>query len=213
MTELMTALYDSREKVKNVVDDLRATGIPNDKIRIHDQKPQVQVMLGESIEPEIEEILQRHRPLDLRRKKSAAQTGTGPGQIACLHGQPWTPAGSRAPDLPTRCRAEAQTRRPRSSLLGHGGLDCLAREPGLEDPVDQPAPFGHLHHVAEVGLDCRYARRGAPQGSRVLPLPGLYAHLRLDRLPQALRALPRRHPCPFQSKTTPLSETHARPRW
>ncbi|MFN2149602.1 MAG: hypothetical protein ACK2T2_14550 [Anaerolineales bacterium] len=72
MTELMTALYDSPEKVKNVVDDLRATGIPNEKIRIHDQKPQVQVMLGESIEPEIEEILQRHRPLDLRRKKSAA---------------------------------------------------------------------------------------------------------------------------------------------
>jgi hypothetical protein len=72
MTELMTALYDSPEKVKKVVDDLRATGIPNEKIRIHDQKPQVQVMLGESIEPEIEEILQRHRPLDLRRKKSAA---------------------------------------------------------------------------------------------------------------------------------------------
>lgn len=72
MTEIITALYDSSTTVTNVVDDLRATGIPNEKIRIHDEKPQVQVMSGEAVEPEIEEILQRHHPLDLQTKKSDA---------------------------------------------------------------------------------------------------------------------------------------------
>ena len=70
MTEIVTALYDSSTTVTNVVDDLRSTGIPNEKIRIHDEKPQVQVMLGETVEPEIEEILQRHQPKELRKGPS-----------------------------------------------------------------------------------------------------------------------------------------------
>jgi hypothetical protein len=38
----------------------------------HVQTRQVQVILGESVQPEIEEILRRHHPLDLPTEKSAA---------------------------------------------------------------------------------------------------------------------------------------------
>jgi hypothetical protein len=31
----------------------------------------------------------------------------------------------------------------------------LRSDPRLWEPVDQPVPFSHQHHVAEVGLDCR----------------------------------------------------------
>jgi hypothetical protein len=27
---------------------------------------------------------------------------------------------------------------------------------GVEDPIDQPVPFSHEHHVAGLGIDCRY---------------------------------------------------------
>lgn len=71
MTEIITAIYDSSTTVTNVVDDLLSTGIPNENVRIHDQKPQVQVVLADAAEPEIKEILQRHQPLELRTEENA----------------------------------------------------------------------------------------------------------------------------------------------
>jgi hypothetical protein len=67
MTEIITAVYDSAISLTNVVDDLASTGIPREKIRVADEKHQVQVQVGETARPEIEEILQRHRPLELHR--------------------------------------------------------------------------------------------------------------------------------------------------
>jgi hypothetical protein len=32
----------------------------------------------------------------------------------------------------------------------------LASQPPVGQPVEQPVPFSHKHHVSEVGLDCRY---------------------------------------------------------
>ncbi len=69
MTEILTAIYASGATVTNVVDDLVATGIPREKIRIHDERPQVQVLLAEAIEPEIREILERHQPTELRTEE------------------------------------------------------------------------------------------------------------------------------------------------
>jgi hypothetical protein len=66
MAEIITALYDSEEQVTNVVDDLVSTGIPREKIRVHGDAPQVQVMVPETSSPEITEILQRHRPIEIR---------------------------------------------------------------------------------------------------------------------------------------------------
>jgi len=70
MTEIITAIYDSLITVANVVDDLASTGIPSEKIRIHESKPQVQVLLADAVEPEIKEILRRHQPLELRTEES-----------------------------------------------------------------------------------------------------------------------------------------------
>jgi hypothetical protein len=41
----------------------------------------------------------------------------------------------------------------------------LRSGPGLQDPVDQPVPFSHQHHVAEVGLDCRYCHTSVEESS------------------------------------------------
>ncbi len=71
MTEIITAVYDSSTTVTNVVDDLASTGIPREKIRTHESKPQVQVLLGDVVEAEIKEILQRHRPVEMQTEKSA----------------------------------------------------------------------------------------------------------------------------------------------
>ena len=41
----------------------------------------------------------------------------------------------------------------------------LGSGPGVEAPVDQPVPFSHQHHVAEVGLDCRYCHTSVEESS------------------------------------------------
>ena len=33
---------------------------------------------------------------------------------------------------------------------------ATAFAPPLEEPLEQPVPFSHKHHVGDVGLDCRY---------------------------------------------------------
>lgn len=66
MAEIITALYESEDQVVNVVDDLVSTGIPREKIRVHGDAPQVQVMTPDASSAEITEILQRHRPIEIR---------------------------------------------------------------------------------------------------------------------------------------------------
>ena len=65
MTKIITAIYDSEETVTNTFDDLIATGIPMEKIRTDKAKHQVQVMSPETSEPEVLEIMRRHRPTKL----------------------------------------------------------------------------------------------------------------------------------------------------
>ncbi len=33
---------------------------------------------------------------------------------------------------------------------------AVAFSPPIEEPIEQPVPFSHRHHVSDVGLDCRY---------------------------------------------------------
>ena len=41
---------------------------------------------------------------------------------------------------------------------------------GVGQPVAQPVPFSHVHHVADVGLDCRYCHTGV-ETSAVAGIP------------------------------------------
>ena len=65
MTEIVTAVYASTDTVTNVYDDLVSTGIPTEKIRVSEDKCQVQVMTPGASEREVVEILQRHKPVKL----------------------------------------------------------------------------------------------------------------------------------------------------
>ncbi|MGD2074956.1 MAG: cytochrome c3 family protein [Gammaproteobacteria bacterium] len=47
-------------------------------------------------------------------------------------------------------------------LVWHGSLASQAR---LRQPVEQPVPFSHKHHVGEVGLDCRYCHTSVENSS------------------------------------------------
>jgi len=66
MSEIVTAVYESSATLTNVVDDLAAVGIPSEKIRVFDEKRQVQVLTAETTHREITEVLNRHQPSDLR---------------------------------------------------------------------------------------------------------------------------------------------------
>lgn len=65
MTEIITAAYESAATLTNVVDDLVSTGIPREKIRVLDDKREIQVSAPGAIQPEIREILSRHGPIEL----------------------------------------------------------------------------------------------------------------------------------------------------
>jgi len=65
MAEIITAVYESADVLPNVRDDLISTGIPQEKIRVNQDKKQVQVMGPTTAEAEIEEILKRHSPTEI----------------------------------------------------------------------------------------------------------------------------------------------------
>ncbi|MEN8174249.1 MAG: hypothetical protein ABFS23_00710 [Pseudomonadota bacterium] len=67
MAETITATYDTKDKAKNAVDDLIATGIDREKVFLDEDALQVKVMVPNAIEGEITEILQRHQPSQLSK--------------------------------------------------------------------------------------------------------------------------------------------------
>jgi len=64
----VTARYDSGDAAQNVVDELVAAGIPREKIKRDEEKNEVSVMTPHTEKPEleIEEVLKRHDPVELR---------------------------------------------------------------------------------------------------------------------------------------------------
>jgi len=60
----ITATYDSETTLANVVDDLVNHGLPREKVFSDNASLQVKVMVPETSEPEIDEILKRHSPVE-----------------------------------------------------------------------------------------------------------------------------------------------------
>jgi hypothetical protein len=65
MTEAVVATYKIVRAITNVEDDLLATGIPNEKIKIDKEHRKVRVMVPDVTRSEILEILNRHDPAEI----------------------------------------------------------------------------------------------------------------------------------------------------
>lgn len=65
MSRVITAVYDSKDKIRNTLDDLASTGIPREKIQVDEGKSEIKVIAANVAVPEIHEILQRHHPRTL----------------------------------------------------------------------------------------------------------------------------------------------------
>jgi hypothetical protein len=65
MTEAVVATYKNVRAIANVEDDLLATGIPNEKIRIDKEHRKIRVMVPDVTKSEILEILNRHDPTEI----------------------------------------------------------------------------------------------------------------------------------------------------
>ena len=65
MTLAVVATYKDVRAITNVEDDLLATGIPNEKIKIDKEHRKIRVMIPEVTRSEILEILNRHDPAEI----------------------------------------------------------------------------------------------------------------------------------------------------
>lgn len=65
MTKTITGSYEEALQIKNAKDDLIASGIDREKIFPDEEGCQIKVMVPDTIESEIVEILQRHQPRSL----------------------------------------------------------------------------------------------------------------------------------------------------
>ena len=65
MTAAVVATYNDVTTIKNVEDDLRATGIPLEEIRVDTDHFKVRGTIPEGTKAEVVEILKRHRPVEV----------------------------------------------------------------------------------------------------------------------------------------------------
>jgi len=54
---------------------------------------------------------------------------------------------------------------PAAVLGGAAALQRTSYVTGQHEFVDQPVPFSHQHHVADLGLDCRFCHTGVETGA------------------------------------------------
>lgn len=66
MTEEVIGVYDDAGAIKNVEDDLRALGIPSEKIHPDADNRRIRVVIPEATRAEIIEVLKRHEPTEIR---------------------------------------------------------------------------------------------------------------------------------------------------
>ncbi len=64
MSKTITKTFEHVDTLKNVSNDLISTGIEQEHIFIDEDNKQVKVVIPAAIEPEIQEILSRHQPID-----------------------------------------------------------------------------------------------------------------------------------------------------
>ena len=65
MNKTITATFTDKDALKNVVDDLVNKDFPRENLYADEETSQVKVMLPESAEPEVIEILNRHKPIEI----------------------------------------------------------------------------------------------------------------------------------------------------
>lgn len=65
MEKTVTATYESKDAVRNVVDELLGIGIPQGKFYAEKDKNQIKVIIPEASESVIVELLKRHHPKTL----------------------------------------------------------------------------------------------------------------------------------------------------
>ena len=66
MAKTVTGVYDSADTVHNAVDDLISTGFDREKVFANEENKEVKVMIPDAAEREVKEILNRHRPIEVR---------------------------------------------------------------------------------------------------------------------------------------------------
>jgi hypothetical protein len=65
MTEAVVATYKDVKSIMNVEEDLLATGIPNEKIKIDKEHRKIRVFTPDATKAEVLEILNRHMPAEV----------------------------------------------------------------------------------------------------------------------------------------------------
>lgn len=65
MFKTITATYDSETTLTNVVDDLINDGLPQEKVFSDKDLLQIKIIIPETSEPGINEILKRHSPINI----------------------------------------------------------------------------------------------------------------------------------------------------
>jgi hypothetical protein len=65
MEKTVTAIYESADALRNVVDELVGIGLPREKFYAEEDKNQIKVITPEHIVPSVLEILKRHKPKTL----------------------------------------------------------------------------------------------------------------------------------------------------
>lgn len=65
MTEAVVATFKDVKSIMNVEEDLLATGIPNEKIKIDKEHRKIRVFTPDATRAEVLEILKRHMPAEV----------------------------------------------------------------------------------------------------------------------------------------------------
>jgi hypothetical protein len=62
MTEAVVATFKDFKSIMNVEEDLLATGIPNEKIKVDKENRKIRIFTPDATRAEVLEILNRHMP-------------------------------------------------------------------------------------------------------------------------------------------------------
>jgi hypothetical protein len=80
----------------------------------------------------------------------------------------------------------------------------------VDTPLDQPVPFSHQHHVAGLGIDCRYCHTGVEQ-SAVAGVPAVETCMTCHS--QVWKDAPVLQPVPRQLANGSADQVDAGPRF
>ena len=72
MAKILTGSYDSLDKARNALGDLISTGFDREKVFLDRDNARIKVMIGDPIEREVREILNRHEPDEVLERAAKA---------------------------------------------------------------------------------------------------------------------------------------------